>query len=66
MLCRTRTSTIFIRKVTFLRHNNIVTEVRRTIEINQLAGLTKSLHEKSCEFVIHVTNDYDYRMEAKE
>lgn len=43
-----------------------LTEVRRMIEISSLAGLTKSLHEKSCEFVIHVTSDYDYRMEAKE
>lgn len=41
-------------------------EVRRVIPIAELAGLTKALHEKSWEFVIHVRNDYDYRMESKE
>jgi len=38
--------------------------MRRHIEIKDLAGLTKSLNEKSAEFVIHVKNDYDYRMET--
>jgi hypothetical protein len=32
--------------------------------IKDLAGLTKSLNEKSFEFVIHVKSDYDYRMET--
>jgi len=41
-------------------------EVRRVIPIVELAGLTKALNEKSWEFVIHVKNDYDYRMESKE
>jgi hypothetical protein len=39
-------------------------EVKRVIIIKELAGLTKALHEKSFEFVIHVKNDYDYRMET--
>lgn len=41
-------------------------KVRRVIPICELAGLTKALHEKSWEFVIHVKNDYDYRMESKD
>jgi hypothetical protein len=32
----------------------------------RLAGLTKAMNDKSLEFVIHVTNDYDYRLESKE
>lgn len=36
------------------------------IPIPELAGLTKALHEKSWEFVIHVRNDYDYHMESKD
>ena len=38
----------------------------KLMTIGELAGLTKALHEKSWEFVIHVKNDYDYRMESKE
>jgi len=38
--------------------------MRRHIEIQNLAGLTKSLNEKSSEFVIHVKETYDYRMES--
>ena len=41
-------------------------ELRRHIPITKLAGLTKAMHEKSLEFVLHVTNDYDYRLESKE
>jgi hypothetical protein len=44
---------------------NITTEeLRRTIKVKELEGLTKALNEKSSEFVIHVKNDYDYRMET--
>jgi len=39
-------------------------EIRRHLPIKDLAGLTKSLNEKSAEFVIHVKNDFDYRMET--
>jgi hypothetical protein len=39
-------------------------KVRRHVHIKDLAGLTKALNQKSSEFVIHVKNDYDYRMES--
>lgn len=39
-------------------------ELRRTIKVKELEGLTKALNEKSSEFVVHVKNDYDYRMET--
>jgi len=39
-------------------------KIRRHVNIKDLAGLTKALNEKSSEFVIHVKNDYDYRMES--
>ena len=42
----------------------ILSELRRAIKVTELAGLTKALNEKSTEFVIHVKNDYDYRMET--
>jgi hypothetical protein len=41
-------------------------ELRRHIPITRLIGLTKSLNEKSLEFVVHVRDDYDYRLESKE
>jgi hypothetical protein len=41
-----------------------IEELRRTILIKDLDGLTKALNEKSSEFVVHVKNDYDYRMET--
>jgi hypothetical protein len=39
-------------------------ELRRAIKIRDIEGLTKALNEKTSEFVIHVKNDYDYRMET--
>jgi len=35
------------------------------IPIAKLAGLTKSTYKESKEFVIHVKNDYDYRMSSE-
>lgn len=44
-------------------YNFLKKKIRRSIPVADLAGLTKTLHEKSNEFVIHVKGDYDYRME---
>lgn len=40
-------------------------ECKRVIPISKLAGLTKSTYKESKEFVIHVKNDYDYRMSSE-
>jgi hypothetical protein len=42
----------------------MILEVKRIIRIEKLAGLTKSLHKSSKEFVIHVLGDYDYRLKS--
>lgn len=39
-------------------------EVKRIIEIAKLAGLTKSVHKSSREFVIHVVGEHDYRFKS--
>ncbi len=39
-------------------------EVKRIIKIERLAGLTKSLHKSSKEFVIHVQGEHDYRLKS--
>ena len=39
-------------------------KLRRTVSIGNLAGLTKLLKSDSQEFVIHVKQDYDYRLES--
>ena len=39
-------------------------EVKRVIEIGKLAGLTKSVHKSSREFVIHVVGEHDYRFKS--
>jgi len=36
--------------------------LRRAIEILNLAGFTKNLASKSDEFVIHISNEPDYRL----
>ena len=42
----------------------IFIEVKRVIKIEKLAGLTKSFHKSSKEFVIHVRGEYDYRLKS--
>ena len=39
-------------------------KLRRVVPIENLAGLTKLLKSDSQEFVIHVKQDYDYRLES--
>jgi hypothetical protein len=39
-------------------------EVKRIIQIEKLAGITKSLHKASKEFVIHVIGEHDYRFKS--
>ena len=39
-------------------------KLRRVVEIEKLAGLTKLLRPDNQEFVIHVKQDYDYRLES--
>ena len=39
-------------------------EVKRTIKIENLAGLTKSVHKSSREFVMHVLGEHDYRFKS--
>lgn len=38
--------------------------MKRIISVTNLGGITKSLHDKSFEFVIHVPSEYDYRYAA--
>ena len=38
--------------------------LKRIIKVSNLGGVTKSLHEKSFEFIIHIPNEYDYRYSA--
>lgn len=40
-------------------------ECKRVIPIDKLSGLSKSTYKESKEFVIHVKNDYDYRMSSE-
>lgn len=37
-------------------------KLRRVVPIDKLAGLTKLLRPENQEFVIHVKQDYDYRL----
>ena len=37
-------------------------KLRRVVPIDKLAGLTKLLRSENQEFVIHVKQDYDYRL----
>ena len=39
--------------------------MKRSIKIESLAGLTRSLHKTSKEFVIHVNGGYDYRLKSE-
>lgn len=39
--------------------------MKRIINVSSLRGVTKSLHHKSFEFVIHVPTEYDYRYQTK-
>lgn len=45
-------------------YNFKLKKVKRVIRIDKLAGLTKSLHKSSKEFVIHVQGEYDYRLKS--
>lgn len=38
--------------------------MKRIISVSNLKGVTKSLHESSFEFVIHVPSEYDYRYQT--
>ena len=39
-------------------------KLRRVVPIEKLGGLTKLLRSDNQEFVIHVKQDYDYRLES--
>ena len=58
-----------VKNILFMKHvylsNIMVIECKRVIPIAKLAGLTKSTYKESKEFVIHVRNDYDYRMSSE-
>ena len=41
-------------------------KLRRVVEIEKLAGLTKLLRPDNQEFVIHVKQDYDYRLMSEQ
>lgn len=38
--------------------------IKRRIDISKLLGITKSLSESNGEFVLHIKNEYDYRMKS--
>ena len=40
-------------------------KIRRVIAISNLKGITKNLQTNSKEFVIHVENEPDYRVECE-
>jgi hypothetical protein len=44
---------------------NLFAELKRIIQIRSLRGITKSLHEKSFEFVVHVKDEHDYRIKSE-
>jgi hypothetical protein len=44
---------------------NIFLEMKRSILIVTLAGITKSISEHLGEFVLHIKDDYDYRMRSE-
>lgn len=50
--------------LTSKRFLNVGKKVKRSIELSNLAGISLSL--ESYEFVIHVQNDYDYRLISEE
>lgn len=39
-------------------------EIQRAIAIEKLVGVTKSLSEQTGEFVLHIKDEYDYRMRS--
>ena len=39
--------------------------MKRIINVSSLGAVTKSMHDKSVEFVIHIPTEYDYRYSAK-
>jgi len=43
----------------------MILELKRVIDIRSLSGITKSLNEKSYEFVIHVKEQHDYRLKSE-
>jgi hypothetical protein len=58
-------STKKVRNITFFSAINIksnLLELRRVIAIQNLAGMTKNLQKASKEFVIHVSQEPDYRV----
>lgn len=46
-------------------YNDKNLEVKRIIPIDRLAGLTRSQHKQSKEFVIHVKKEHDYRLKSE-
>jgi len=40
-------------------------QLKRAIPISAIGGVSKSLAKKSCEFVIHVPEQYDYRYQSE-
>lgn len=41
------------------------TDIQRRIAVPTIRAITKSTKPKCLEFVVHVTNDYDYRFESE-
>jgi len=39
-------------------------EIQRAITIEKLVGVTKSVSEPTGEFVLHIKDEYDYRMRS--
>jgi hypothetical protein len=39
--------------------------MRRQIDILKLTGVTKSTTEQAGEFVLHIKDDYDYRIKSE-
>lgn len=40
-------------------------ELKRVIQIRSLQGITKSLKDKSYEFIVHVRDEHDYRIKSE-
>ena len=47
-------------------YNFKASQLKRTIAIKDLVGISKNLQKGSSEFVIHVDNERDYRVTSKQ
>jgi serum/glucocorticoid-regulated kinase 2 len=59
------TSRRTVNPLTYHQSSTLIIEYKRRIDIAKLVGVTKSLSEPTGEFVLHIKNEYDYRMKSE-